>query len=152
MANPSDSDPSHENSSSNPANPDPLQNFVDGLSGEIGSEFGRISSHDEKREVKREIARQLGMEEAWAPEIRSSVDNDENTFLARVKVSARYNELLSEGRIVEAGEVAEQTKRFNEWLERIDAHVRGEECFYSEDIPHADWVQGKPSDNRNDGV
>ncbi|MCS4155057.1 hypothetical protein GGQ03_002351 [Salinibacter ruber] len=132
--------------------PDSLQNFVEGLSEKIGSEFGRVSTHEGKREVKREIARELGVEDEYILQIQSSVTDSDASRRARWEVRRRYRELRSEGKIVEAGEVAEQTKRFREWNEQINAHLRGEECFYSEDLPHADWVQGGPSSDPGEGV
>lgn len=145
MNDPDDNHPLTGNGRPDSTNPEPLQNFVEGLSRKIGSEFGRVSSHEKKREVKREIARQLGVEETYVPQIRSSANDSDAARQARRKVRDRYWELRRVGKIVEDGEVAEQTERFNEWVERLIAHTRGEECFYSEDIPHANWVEGEPS-------
>lgn len=151
MGSQSDNDLPDQNTPNSSTSPDSLQNFVEGLSEKIGSEYGRVSTSEEKREVEREIARELGVEDSFVPRIHSTVDDDEATFEARCKVSSRYNELLSEGKIVEAGEVAKQTRRFREWNERISAHLRGEECFYFEDLPHADWVLEEPSSDPREG-
>lgn len=152
MGSQSENDLPNQNAQNSSTSPDPLQNFVEGLSEKIGSEFGRVSTHEGKREVKREIARELGVEDSFVPRIHSTLDDDEATVEARWKVNGRYDELLSEGKIVEGGEVAEQTRRFRQWSERLSAHLRGEECFYSEDLPHADWVQGEPSSDPSEGV
>lgn len=143
MDSQNDSDLSNQNVLSTSAE-DPLQNFVEGLSEKMWSELGRVSTAKEKREVKREIARELGIERVYVPQAHSSVNDSEDTSQARYKVRSRYNDLLSEGKVVEVGEVDAQTKRTKEWNERLNAHLRGEDCFHSEDHPHADWPLEEP--------
>jgi hypothetical protein len=109
-----------------------LQNFLEGLEEKIGPNYGRISSHDEKIEVKRDIARDLGLEDTYSPRVDTSPDDDWDVHLARCDVNTRYDELLNQGKIQEVGEAAEQTKKTKEWFERIDAHLRGEKCIGSD--------------------
>lgn len=161
MDNLHDSDQPDQNDSDNPENPGPLRRFVEGLSEKIGPEFKRIADPEEKREVKREIAHELGVEEAYTPHIRSTINGSEDTLQARWEVDRRYDELRSNGKIVEVGEAAEQTKRFEEWIEEIKAELSTEEC--SEDSARAecseppdrdevDWGPGVPQIDPSDAV
>lgn len=135
----------------NPSTPtacNALRNFMEGLQEKLGPDHRTISTREEKREVKREIACEIGVDDDYVQCRWPSLDESEEIRTARRKVNSRYNELLDTGRIEENGQLAERA----EWVERIDAHLKGEECFYSEDNPHADWVLEDPQGDPSDGV
>lgn len=132
----------------NPVNTGVLRNFVQGLKEKIGPDFGRVCNREEEREVKREIARELGVEDDYEPERWPAPDGSSAADQAGRKVRSRYNELKRQGRIEEGGALTE----LREWNERLNAHLRGEECFFDEDNPHVDWVQEEPSEDPSEGV
>lgn len=123
-----------------------LINFLDGVQEKMDTNFGRITSLKDEREVKREIARELRVEDDYTQERWPPIDESDDASEARRKVETRYSELRRKGMIEEVGNLAE----LKEWSEKISAHLRGEECFWSEDLPHAHW-HGDSVEDSSDG-
>lgn len=125
-----------------------LQGFVQSLKEKIGPDFGRVCTHEEKREVKRDIARELGVEQEYDPERWPDPADSGAAAQAGWRVRNRYNELKRQGKIEEGGGLTE----LREWNERIDAHLSGEECFHSEHALYAEWPLEEPSGDPSDGA
>lgn len=136
----------------NPVNTGVLQDFLQGIKEKIGPEYGRVCTEEERWEVKWEIARQLGVEDEYDPEPWPDPDESGPAVEARRKVGARYNELKAEGRIVEAGQLAE----LQEWGAKINAYLSREVCF-TEEYPDSNWPSPaepseEPSEDPSEGV
>jgi len=74
----------------------------------------------EKTETKRKIARQLGVEEVYEPNMFVAINQGEEAANAHRKVERRYDELVEKGRIQEA--IAEEAAGENVY-DQINARL-----------------------------
>lgn len=109
--------------SNDPTSPDALEDFLDGVEEKIGPDFGTISSREEMREVKTEIAREIGVEEEYHPNVLEAInEHGDDGREAYEAVEERYEEHLHAGRIQEAPDWDDS---FEEWNRMLDQHHRG---------------------------
>jgi hypothetical protein len=81
--------------SNDPTSPDALEDFLDGLEEKIGPDFGTISSREEMREVKTEIAREMGVAEEYHPNVLEAInEHGDDGREAYEAVEERYEEHL----------------------------------------------------------
>jgi hypothetical protein len=76
-----------------------LSNFLAGVEEKMGRSIGTITSRSEKREAKREIARELNVEEVYHPNVFIAINRGEAK--AHRAVENRYKRRFEEGRINE---------------------------------------------------
>lgn len=99
--------------------PSSLSDFLDGISEKMGAEYGRVDTRQERREVKEQIARELGVEEEYTANVYAATNEDlsegtDERRKARAAVEERYERLVEAGKIQEAAELEEAESVFEE--------------------------------------
>jgi len=116
--------------SNDPTSPDALEGFLDGLEEKIGPDFGMISSRSEMRDVKTEIAREMGVADEYHPNLFSAIEeHGEEGRDAHVAVEERYDALCRQGKIQKD---PDWENPLEEWAAEINAHLEGQNTIYSD--------------------
>lgn len=98
-------------------NAEALSKFAEGVAAKIGSNYGEVTTLEERREVKKGIARELGVGEKYVHNVFAAANEDlkegkHERLDARRLVEERYTELRKEGRVQESPSLAEREPLF----------------------------------------